>query len=160
MILEYYTHGLKWKELITNESDIKKGFVTFFIQDYPDIADRSKFLNAAYLRVHEIYFKIETNHLRKIDFKDIPNNLLDDILSHSSWRNEFNKFQTQYGNIYKVSINEGYIIVNCSIARCDNPHVYISDEGELAYREIEEEIESTVLVVKNKKSVFDILDLE
>ena len=160
MKLDYYLHGLKWKTIETKEEDLKKGFVPFYIFD--KLTNMRESISGN-VEVKKIYFQIQYGPWEDIQFSDVyeklgmSSNQMNSIIHMAKMRVPDLEFRGM--KIQEVNLREGYFSFGDRRANCDDPHIYVDFNGELAYRDINIEETQSVLV-KIKKSIFDIIDLE
>ena len=152
MELEYYLHGLKWKDIETTEEDVLNGVVTFHVMDN---FERSSDLE--YIQVRKIYFEIENGPWERIPFDHVSHRQMETLIQMA--KSGISELEFQGRKIQDINLRDCHFTLGGKRASCNNPHIYVNFEGRLAYREIELE-EQPVFLMKVKKTVFDLIDLE
>jgi hypothetical protein len=156
MELAYYIHGLKWKVVPTDDEWLKsQTAIPYHILDelYPKDDSFSSCVN-----VKEIWFEIKDIFQERIPFSCLDIGQYN-ILIRSAQASSLTGMKFKGTEIKEVNLRDGYFIVGDMIAECNNPHVYVDYNGELAYRNFIPEVEP-IKSIKVKKDFFDTLDLD
>ena len=159
--IDYYLHGLKWREIPTIEDDLKQGFRKFHLCTISDDDDETINYEPSILK--EAFFKI-ANYYQYIKFSDLPYGFRHDIICHGR-DGGMSKIKYLGKEIEYINYGRGFLTLVEKLASCDNPHIYVNSKGELAYRDLQgyQEFnleEKNVKIIKFKKSLFEIIDLE
>lgn len=155
MKIIYYLHGLKWKDDEVTEQKAEQGFVAFHVFDNPNYLKNTE---TEYVEVRVVRFELEEIY-EHIPFKNLPYHDVLQFVQFSREGNSSHRIEYQGHEIMHVNANGEYITLRGIRAVCNDPHIFINSKGELAYREIEVEVQP-VRLMRVRKTLFDIIDLE